>query len=433
MAVILPNLVPLLADDSFVEADTPYGELMTLASGGEQPLARWLTEGFSKLPLPSLVRTGLYDGLEIEFAWKLDGSPASRTLARRPVRQLFVHEAPLLQRKQVSLHDELQSPDLPIRRLDRKDGENLLDFVRDALTVRYRELHGTTHCDPKNVYEADVGRGVLIYLWGLPPDWRLPLRGYYAGLTVKNGVPINYIEAIGLFEWLEIGFNTFYAFREGETAWVYSKVIHLLHQVAGATCFSVYPYQLGHENEEAIASGAFWFYRKLGFRPGRPDLLALTQREEAKMMRDLKHRTSARTLRRLAAGHVFFEFGETPPGLWDRFSVRNIERAVLRHMAAKFKGDAEAMRARSTKDLARLLDVDLSTWRPSAQQAFTDFACVLSLVPGLKNWTARDKNLLVDIIRAKAGTDETRFLRLMQGHAKLKDALLRLGSAGVPV
>ena len=178
-----------------------------------------------------------------------------------------------------------------------------------------------------------LGAGVHIFLWGLPPDRRLPLRAYHAGITFKNGVPINYIEGISLFEWMEVGFNTFYAFRDGETAWIYSKVLHLLHQLTGVTCFSVYPYQLGDENEEAIKSGAFWFYRKLGFRPGRPELLALTQREEAKMAREPSHRTSARTLRKLAAGHVFYEFGDGPRGLWDTFSARNIGLAVQQRMA----------------------------------------------------------------------------------------------------
>ncbi len=168
-----------------------------------------------------------------------------------------------------------------------------MDLTRAVLTVRYRELYGTTRGDPSHVFEADVGRGVQIFLWGLPPERRLPLRAYHAGLTVKNGVPINYIEGISLFEWMEVGFNTFYAFRDGETAWIYSKVLHFLHQLTGVTCFSVYPYQLGHENEEAIKSGAFWFYRKLGFRPGCPELLAHCRKEEAKMARDPAHRTSA--------------------------------------------------------------------------------------------------------------------------------------------
>src|SRR4029077_9499607 len=146
---------------------------------------------------------------------------------------------------------------------------------------------------------------------------RLPLRAYTAGFTLKNGVPINYIEAIGLCEWIEIGFNTFYTFRDGETACVYAQVLRCLHALMGATCFSVYPYQIGKDNDEAIESGAFWFYRKLGFRPGRADLLELTRREEKRIGSDPKYRTSARTLRRLADDHVFYELPGTETGAWD--------------------------------------------------------------------------------------------------------------------
>ena len=51
----------------------------------------------------------------------------------------------------------------------------------------------------------------------------------------------------------------------------------------------MYPYQLGHGNEEAIESGAFWFYRKLGFRPGRADLQKLAEREEQKIAADFRN------------------------------------------------------------------------------------------------------------------------------------------------
>ena len=85
-------------------------------------------------------------------------------------------------------------------------------------------------------------------------------------------MPINYIEAIAFCEWMEVGFNTFYTFRGGEVGWIYAQVLRCLCHLMGTTCVSVYPYQLGHDNEEAIESGAFWFYRKLGFRPGRPEL-----------------------------------------------------------------------------------------------------------------------------------------------------------------
>jgi hypothetical protein len=228
---------------------------------------------------------------------------------------------------------------------------------------------------------------------------------------------------------MEVGFNTFYAFRDGETAWIYSKVLHFLHQLTGVTCISVYPYQLGDENEEAIQSGAFWFYRKLGFRPGQPDLLALTQREEQKLSGNPKHRTSARTLRKLAVGHAFYEFGDQPRGRWDKFSTRNLGFAVQRHMAANFGGNPDVMRHDTRAALARWLDVDLGSWSPVQQDAFENFAVLLALTPEIAGWTSAQKRALIDVIRAKTASHEADYLHLLQGHEVLRESLLRLGSA----
>ena len=430
MGLTLPGVLPLLEDDSFVEADTPYLKWIEAASKRSQSSLVWLLDNFSRLELPSVLRTGLFSGLGVNIAWSLRNSPASRTLARNPVKKLFCHNAPLLQRKDVSLAGEIAAPQLPLNRLSRKEGRAILDMVQDAVTVRYRELQGTTYADPNTVLHSDVGRGLQLYLWGLLPEWRLPLRGYYAGFALKNGVPINYFEAIGLFEWKEIGFNTFYAYREGETAWIYAQYLHLLHQVAGTTCFSVYPYQIGQDNEEAIKSGAFWFYRKLGFRPGRADLLALTLAEEKKMSRDPRHRTSARTLRKLAEGHMFFEIGDRPHGAWDSFSSRTLGLAVQHQLATEFNGNAQQMRRRTAIQLVKTLGLDIAKWSPGEQQAFSNFAVALSLMPNVADWPNSDKRELIAIIRAKAGPDETRYLNLLQQHEKLRSAFLRAGSGG---
>jgi hypothetical protein len=430
MGVTLPRFMPLLADDSLVEADTPFLDWMANAAGGAEKILPWLLQRVADTPLTSLERTSLYDSLAVNVSWKLGNSAASRTHARRRVSRMFYHRQPLLRRNQVSLAGEMDSPPLPVCKLSQRQGEELLDMTRTALTVRYRELYGITRGDPNQVFQADVGRGVQIFLWGLPPERRLPLRAYHAGMTLKNGVPINYIEGISLFEWMEVGFNTFYAFRDGETAWIYSKVLHFLHQLAGVTCLSVYPYQLGHENEEAIKSGAFWFYRKLGFRPGRPELLAITREEEARMTRDPAHRTSARILRKLAAGHVFYEFGKETPGQWDTFSTRRIGLAVQQRMAEEFDGDPEKLRRASTQALSNNLQVDLGTWSLDEQAAFETFASVLSLAPELKHWTKLQKEALVDIIRAKISADESKYLHLLRQHRELKEIVLRLGAEG---
>jgi hypothetical protein len=119
-----------------------------------------------------------------------------------------------------------------------------------------------------------------IVFFGVPPEWRLPLRAYHAGMFFKNGVPAGYVEVLSFFERAEVGFNLYYTFREGESAWLYARLLRLFHQILGVRCFSVDPYQIGLENDEALDSGAFWFYRKLGFRPLDAAAAHLVAREE---------------------------------------------------------------------------------------------------------------------------------------------------------
>jgi hypothetical protein len=227
---------------------------------------------------------------------------------------------------------------------------------------------------------------------------------------------------------MEVGFNTFYTFRGGETAWVYAQVLRCLRHLMGTTCVSVYPYQLGHENEEAIESGAFWFYRKLGFRPWRPELLRLVEREERKIAANPKYRTSARTLRRLAAENVFYELRGSKVGAWDRFSTRNIGLRANALMAREFGGNARRMRATKAHAVARILGADESSWSALERTSLENFAVALAPVRDLSSWTRAERDALMQIIRAKSARDEMKFLHLTQKHARFRDVLLKIGS-----
>jgi len=423
-----PRFMPLLEDDSYVEADTPWRRWLEAAGGKKHASPAWLIERFEPLLLSAQQKAELYESLRVPLRWSLENSVITRTRNWKQVRSVYYHSEALISRSQVSLANELARRPPRLTKLSRKQGEQIMDMIREVMLVRYRELYGTTLGDPASVVRSDVARGVSIYLWNLPPDRRLPLRAYVAGLTLKNGVPVNYVEAIGLCEWMEVGFNTFYTFRGGEAGWIYAQVLRCLCHRMGTTCVSVYPYQLGHENEEAIESGAFWFYRKLGFRPGRADLLKLVEREEQKIAADPKYRTPARTLKRLAAGHVFYELPGTKMGSWDSFSTRNLGLRVNRRMARDFRGDAVVMREHSRHALERMLGVSTSSWTPLEKAAFENFALVLAEVPGLRAWTGEEKEDLVRIIRAKAKPDEMLYLQLSQRHGRLRRALLTLGS-----
>jgi len=428
LAATLPRFIPLLADDADVEADVPFRKWLQAASGRRDALL-WLLERFEQLPITGREKTELYNSLGLTVKWELDNLRASRTHNWRPVRQVFYHQGPLIRRNEVSLAKEMASP-LPVRRLSRREGETVMDLIREIMAVRYRELYGTTLGDPAGVVEARPGRGTQIFLWGLPPGRRLPLRAYLAGFTLKNGVPINYIEAIALCEWMEVGFNTFYTFRGGEAGWIYAQVLRSLCASMGTKVVSVYPYQLGHDNDEAIESGAFWFYRKLGFRPGRADLLKLAESEERRIAADPKYRTPTRTLKRLAAGHVFYELPGSEIGAWDTFSTRNIGLRVNRRMAQEFGGNSTRMLEHSRHALQRVLGVNTQRWPVLEQAAFDNFAFVLAQHDEMRTWSETEKEDLVQLIRAKGMPDELRYLHLTRQHARLREALLKLGSGG---
>jgi hypothetical protein len=428
MGALWPRLMPLLEEDTLAEANIPWRKWLETAQGSKSMSPSWLIERFGAIPLSDVEKARLYDSLRMPIRWRLKKSRISRTRNWRPVRQVFYHQEPLITRKDVSLEQELARRPPELTRLSLAQGQSIMDLIREVMLVRYRELYGTTLGDPHSVVRADVGRGVSIYLWNLPAARRLPLRAYTAGLTLKNGVPINYIEAIGLFEWIEVGFNAFYTFRGGEVAWIFAQVLRCLCHLMGTTCVSMYPYQLGHNNEEAIASGAFWFYRKLGFRPGRADLLRLVEREEDRIARDPKHKTPARILRRIAEGHAFYELPGSAVGVWDGFSTRNLGLRSSRRMAAEFSGSLERFRGESATSLAKTLRTRIPGNDDPAQASFQNFALLSSLLPDLPCWSTSEKRSLLEVIRAKAGPDEMRYLHLLQGHGRLRKALLKLGS-----
>ena len=304
---------------------------------------------------------------------------------RSNTRTIFYHDGPFIQRRDINLKQELLEPMPEMRRLPLREGERALDLAREASTIRYRELYGFTHGDPARVYEAGLGRGVKLLLFGLPPEKRLPLRSYHAAMFFKNGVPIGYFEALALFERMESGLNLYYTFRDGETAWLYARTLNLMHHFLGVTSFAIDPYQIGYQNEEGINSGAFWFYRKLGFRPTQREALELVQKEEHKIATRDSYRTSARTLRKLAESPMIFELDQKRAGDWDNFQVRKI---------------GFRMQGRG-------------------------FESLLSLVP---DWSGDEKQRLKRIVDAKSAAEETTYLKLMREHERLRAAIIKLGS-----
>jgi hypothetical protein len=248
----------------------------------------------------------VYDLLEVPLRWELGDSAASRSRTRIPIREVFYHNKPFLKRSEISLAAEFAAPRIAVTKLNRTRAEKILATITDTSSVRYRELWGFTHPDRASVRHADLGRGMDFFFFGVARDFRLA-RDYHAGMYFKNGVPIGYVELLTKNGTMEVGFNLYYTFRESETAWLYARLLKIFRERLHAKRFWIDPYQIGHENDEALDSGAFWFYRKLGYRSTSREIAKLIEHEESKIASTPGYRTPPATLGKIAIAPLIYD------------------------------------------------------------------------------------------------------------------------------
>jgi hypothetical protein len=418
LAAFLPRFVPLLEEQARVDANVPFRAFVDAARSAE-PDAAWLVRGLEAAPFPESVKAELWEATSLQLAWH--PRPAdSRGLARFPSAAPFSTDAPLLSRRDVSVAGELAAPPPRPARLSRLEGAALLDAARAAMAVRYRELPAFSAGDPSAVFRFDVGRGTTIFVTGVARAARLPIRAAFGTLFARNGVLVGYGDLHATLSRADVSFNVFYAFRDGESAWLYARLLAVVRAVTGAAQLSVDPYQVGLGNEEAIASGAFWFYRKLGFRSADPALERLTRREESRLAAVPSRRTPAALLRRLAAAPLLLDVPGERPALPDAFHLRDVGLAAARRMAASGLSP-DAFRARAASRVRRALR--LAPRSAGEREALNGLALLLDLDDPTP-WSPAERRALAALVRAKSGRDERRYARVTSANHRLAEALL---------
>lgn len=370
------------------------------------------------------VKEHLFNGLDIPVLRDLGESGDTRTLARFPDFEPHFQDRALDHRRP-NLAKAILKP--PTRRpVDEATGAVLLDMARACMSVRLRELHAYDFGDPTDAWIADAGRGLLITGMGLVPDRRLLPETLYAGIFLKNGVPCGYWLASALFRTSEVALNIFPAYRGGESAWIYGRLLALLHDFYGAETITIPRYQFGHENDEALSSGAFWFYQKLGFRPRGRDARRIVRDELAKIRKDRSHRSTLATLRALAEENVEFHTGKPHDGVIGVFPYGNLGHCITRCIAERGGKRPTVLRKLANEAAAALGVKDRKRWTADERRAFEAWAPVVPLIPGLSRWGAKTKRDLAAVFRAKGAASEVEFARLANRHGPFQRAVLRL-------
>jgi hypothetical protein len=176
-----------------------------------------------------------------------------------------------------------------------------------------------------------------------------------------------------------------------------------------------------------LLSGAWWFYYKFGFRPRDPEIRELVRQELEKIKRDRSYRTSTARLNRLAADNMFFYLGRRRSDVLGWISLGNIGLRVSRYLAERFGADRERGIRTCSKEAARLLGLrNLRRLSRGERIAWDRWSPLVLALPGVERWSEKERRALAAVVRAKGGRRESDFVRLFDGHAKLRRAILHL-------
>lgn len=269
--------------------------------------AHYLIRFIERMPGDSFARETFYDALEPVLELRPARGTPNRTLAWHGVGPVVWQRAPL-DRARPDLRAEIRRAPRRVRKVPEREGARLIDLARAAMVTRSRDLDAFAYGDPRAVRIIDDGMGLAFALNAMVAERRKSPPALYGALALKNGVPIGYMDLGVTGRHVDIAFNTFPTFRGGEAARVLARTLAMLRRMFRSVSFGIDPYQLGRGNHEAIESGAWWFYYKLGFRPRTATAKRLAHSELERWRAERSYRSNAATLRKLAAWPLFYRY-----------------------------------------------------------------------------------------------------------------------------
>jgi hypothetical protein len=363
-----------------------------------------------------------FDEAEVPLAWRLDDRAGiSGNALRGPV----AHRRAGMRRPSPEARAAVAQP-LPVERLSRREAARLLDVWRAALWSRTRTVFQVERPNLDECWLADLGEGLRFAAVGVAPQLRGALEATWGHLLLANGMPVGYGGFTALFAQVNTGINVFPEYRGSEAAFAFQQALRAMHAICGNARFVVNPYQFGAGNDEALASGAYWFYYRLGFRSARADVRALAEREQARIRAGRGYRVPVATLRRLAACDLHLDLADDAAeqffdeGLLPRLAA-GVTAAIAREGVPNRAG---ALRRLSSR-LAAALGIRLAGLSAVERKGLMQFAPILAQVDGLAAWPKAERDALAEIVRARWAPQERGFVERMRRHGRLREALAR--------
>jgi hypothetical protein len=425
LARLLPLLLPSAEAPDFTQPRSAE-EWLARLKGRDETDATFLVRRFARVD--ARAREPLFNELALPLVLSAGSGGPSRTRAFHATGEV-VFRTRLLSRERPTLRRATRMAPRSVRKASRREAAELIDLARDSMITRSRDLDAFMYASPDDVRVIDAGDGLSLACMGLVPAQRALVETLYVFLLLMNGVPIGYYQAALSFDSAELNYNVFPSFRGGETALIYARALGVVRHLFAPDAFSVHPYQLGQGNPDALRSGAFWFYEKLGYQPEDPAVLRLLAREKRSLAKNPHHRSSPATLGKLASGYLFFYLAKRREDVAGKVNLSRIALAVSDHLAARFGSDRERGLATCRRECAGALGIGLRGLARGERIALERWA-PLCLTLGAERWPSAERRALAEVILAKGGVREEAFARRLAGHRRLRRGLVALSRRG---
>jgi hypothetical protein len=316
-----------------------------------------------------------------------------------------------------------------VRRASLREARELIHLAREAMVTRARDLDGIIYANERDVRVVDAGDGLALVGIGLLPAYRALVETIYVFILLKNGVPVGYYQAALLFGSAELNFNIFDPYRGAEAAQLYGRSLAVVRHLFAVDTFSVEPYQLGLDNDEALHSGAFWFYQKLGFVSHDPQVRGVLKAELRRMSANPAHRSSLTTLAALARSHLFFYLDEPRDDVTGKVALGRIALAVSDWLAERFGSDRERALRHCRTSARRLLGIrSLKRLTAGERSAFERWSPLVCALPDVASWSRDERRRLASVVMAKGADGEDDYAARLSAHLPLRRALMALAA-----
>ena len=343
----------------------------------------------ARLDAQPFVKDQLFDALDLYVRVQPTSAAFSKAGNRLPVARVFFQPDLLRRFDPMAL---MNQPLPPPRRLGADARAELVRVLRNTMALTSRETDPATYLDARALRVYALERGLAVALFGMTPERQLPLESYVGFTLFKNGLPVAYGGAWVMGERAAFGMNIFEPFRGGESGFMMCQVLRAYRQAFKVRYFEVDAHQFGLDNPDGIASGAFWFYYRHGFRPLSAPLQRLALQEKKRIDARPGYHSPDKTLLRFTESNVALNFGgAVPPHLFD------VTTRVTRMIASAYGGDRAAAERDGVARLGQLVRLPRRL-NDDERRVLTEVALIAQALPVRD---AAGLDLLVRMVRAK--------------------------------